>query len=89
MKKQIKISGIPVGEIQIGSPAVILEGELTRRTSTVLSIYAESKTKLVFETKNTVYFLEYPEKAAPGSILSGGKALIRKLTAFHTGGCQS
>jgi len=89
MKKQLKISGIPVGEIQIGSPAVILEGELTRRTSTVLSVYAESKTKLVFETKNTVYFLEYPKCTATGSLLSGGKALIRKLTAIHTGGCRS
>ena len=89
MKKQIKISGTPVRKIQVGSPAIILEGELTRQTSIVLSIYAESKSKLVFETQNTVYFLQYPEKAAPGSILSGGKALIRKLTAFHTGGCQS
>ena len=89
MKKQIQINGTPIGEIQIGSPAVILEGELTRRTSTVLAIYAQSKSKLVFETRNTVYFLQYPEKSAPGSILSGGKALIRKLTAFHTGGCES
>ena len=31
MKKQIKISGTPVRKIQVGSPAVILEGELTRR----------------------------------------------------------
>ena len=29
MKKQIKISGTPAGEIKVGSPAVILEGELT------------------------------------------------------------
>ena len=89
MKKQIKISGTPVRKIQVGSPAIILEGELTRQTSIVLSIYAESKTKLVFETKNTVYFLEYPKCTATGSFLSGGKALIRKLTAFHTGGCRS
>lgn len=88
MKKQIQINGTPVGEIQIGSPAVIREGELTRRTSTVLAIYAQSKSKLVFETRNTVYFLQYPEKAALGSILSGGKAIIRKLTIFHTGGCR-
>ena len=88
MKKQIKINGTPVGEIQIGSPAVILEGELTRRTSTVLAIYAESKSKLVFETRNTVYFLQYPESATSGRLLSGGKALIRKLTTLHTGGCQ-
>ena len=89
MKKQIKISGTPVKKIQVGSPAIILEGELTRQTSIVLSIYAESKSKLVFETQNTVYFLEYPDKNAAGSLLSGGKALIRKLTAFHTGGCRS
>ena len=89
MKKQIQINGTPVGEIQIGSPAVILEGELTRRTSTVLAIYAQSKSKLVFETRNTVYFLQYPEKAAPGNLLSGGKAIIRKLTSIHTGRCQS
>ena len=89
MKKQIQINGTPVGEIQIGSPAVILEGELTRRTSTVLAIYAQSKSKLVFETRNTVYFLQYPEKSAPGSILSGGKAIIRKLTSIHSGRCQS
>ena len=89
MKKQIQINGTPIGEIQIGSPAVILEGELTRRTSTVLAIYAQSKSKLVFETQNTVYFLEYPDKNAAGSLLARGKALIRKLTAFHTGGCQS
>lgn len=88
MKKQIQINGTPIGEIQIGSPAVIMEGELTRRTSTVLAIYAQSKSKLVFETKNTVYFLQYPEKAASGSLLSGGKAIIRKLTSF-TGRCQS
>ena len=88
MKKQIKINGTPVGEIQIGFPAVILEGGLTRRTSTVLAIYAESKSKLVFETRNTVYFLQYPESASSGRLLSGGKALIRKLTTFHTGGCQ-
>lgn len=89
MKKQIQINGTPIGEIQIGSPAVIMEGELTRRTSTVLAIYAQSKNKLVFETRNTVYFLQYPEKAAPGSLLTGGKAIIRKLTAFHTGRCRS
>lgn len=89
MKKQIQINGTPIGEIQIGSPAVIMEGELTRRTSTVLAIYAQSKSKLVFETRNTVYFLQYPEKAASGYFLSGGKAIIRKLTSFHTGRCQS
>ena len=89
MKKQIQINGTPIGEIQIGSPAVIMEGELTRRTSTVLSIYAESKSKLVFETQNTVYLLEYPDQNAAGSLLASGKALIRKLTAFRTGGCQS
>lgn len=89
MKKQIQINGTPIGEIQIGSPAVIMEGELTRRTSTVLAIYAQSKSKLVFETKNTVYFLQYPEKAASRSLLSGGKAIIRKLTSIHTGRCQS
>ena len=89
MKKQIKISGTPVRKIQVGSPAIILEGELTRQTSIVLSIYAESKSKLVFETQNTVYFLEYPNQKNTGSLLSGGKALIRKLTAFHTGGCRS
>ena len=89
MKKQIKISGTPVKKIQVGSPAIILEGELTRQTSIVLSIYAESKSKLVFETQNTVYFLEYPNQNAAGGLLSSGKALIRKLTAFHTGGCRS
>ena len=89
MKKQIQINGTPVGEIQIGSPAVILEGEITRRTSTVLAIYAESKSKLVFETRNTVYFLQYPEKALPRSILSDGKTIIRKLTSIHSGRCQS
>ena len=89
MKKQIQIPGTPVGEIQIGSPAVILEGEVTRRTSTVLAIYAQSKSKLVFETRNTVYFLQYPEKALPRSILSDGKAIIRKLTSIHSGRCQS
>lgn len=88
MKKQIQINGTPVGNIQIGSPAVIMEGDLTRRTSTVLAIYARSKSKLVFETRNTVYFLHYPEKAASGNLLSGGKALLRKLTTFHMGGSQ-
>jgi len=85
MKKQIQISGTPVGAIQIGSPAVIVEGENTRRTSTVLAIYAESKSKMVFETQNTVYFLQYPEKTNT-DIVTAGKCLIRKLTAFHTGG---
>ena len=89
MKKQIKISGTPVRKIQVGSPAIILEGELTRQTSIVLSIYAESKSKLVFETQNTVYFLEYPNQNAAGGLLSSGKALIRKLTTFHSGGCRS
>ena len=55
MKKQVKINGTPVGKIQIGYPAVILEGENTRHTSTVLAIYAKSRRKLVFETKNMVY----------------------------------
>ena len=89
MKKQIKISGTPVRKIQVGFPAIILEGELTRQTSIVLSIYAESKSKLIFETQNTVYFLEYPDKNAAGSLLASGKALIRKLTTFHSGGCRS
>ena len=89
MKKQIKISGTPVKKIQVGSPAIILEGELTRQTSIVLSIYAESKSKLVFETQNTVYFLEYPDPNATGGLLSSGKALIWKLAAFHTGGGRS
>ena len=89
MKKQIKISGTPVRKIQVGSPAIILEGELTRQTSIVLSIYAESKSKLVFEAQNTVYFLEYPDKNAAGSLLASGKALIRKLTTFHSGECRS
>ncbi len=62
MKKQIQITGIPVGEIQIGSPAVIMEENLTRRTTTVLAVYAKAKKKLVFETKNTVYFLQHPEE---------------------------
>ena len=86
MKKQVKINGTPVGKIQIGYPAIILEGENTRHTSTVLAIYAKSRRKLVFETKNTVYFLEYAEQTVPDGVLSGGKALIRKLTSFRAGG---
>ena len=88
MKKQVKIKGTPAGEIRIGYPATILEGENTRHTSTVLTIYAKSKRKLIFETRNTVYFLEYPDYKAPENFLSGGKALIRKLTSFRAGGGQ-
>ena len=82
----MRISGTPAGEIQIGYPATILEGKNTRHTSTVLAIYAKSRRKLVFETKNTVYFLEYAEQTVPDGVLSGGKALIRKLTSFRAGG---
>lgn len=84
MKKQVKINGTPVGKIQIGYPAVIHEGENTRHTSTVLAIYAKSRRKLVFETKNTVYFLEYPTESE--GRISSGKALIQKLTSFRAGG---
>ena len=84
MKKQVKINGTPVGNIQIGYPAVILEGENTRHTSTVLAIYAKSKRKLIFETRNTVYFLEYPTES--DGIISGRKALFQKLTSFRPGG---
>ena len=81
MKKQVKINGTPVGKIQIGYPAIILEGENTRHTSTVLAIYAKSRRKLIFETRNTVYFLEYPTES--DGIISGGKALFQKLTSFR------
>ncbi len=87
MKKQIQITGIPVGEIQIGSPAVIMESNRTRRTSTVLAIYAKSKSKLVFETKNTVYFLEYPiEFQRTQSEVMLGSKLKQIMSCFHLGG---
>lgn len=87
MKKQIQINGTPVGNIQIGSPAVIMEGDLTRRTSTVLAIYARSKSRLVFETKNTVYFLEYPiEFQRTHSEVTLGSKLKQIMTCFHSGG---
>ena len=88
MKKQVRISGTPAGEIQIGYPATILEGKNTRHTSTVLAIYAKSKRKLIFETRNTIYFLEYPEYKVPENFISTGKALVRKLTSFRAGGGQ-
>lgn len=87
MKKQIQITGIPVGEIQIGSPTVIMESNRTRRTSTVIAIYAKSKTKLVFETKNTVYFLEYPiEFQRTRSEVMLGSMLKQIMSCFHSGG---
>lgn len=84
MKKQILIHGTPVGAVRIGLPAVIMDGGKTIRTSAVLAVYAESRYRLIFETQNTVYFLQYPEKS--DAVVDSGRGLFRKRTAVSEGG---
>ena len=61
MKTQMKIQGNLLSPLAIGSSAFIREGPDTRRTSIVKAIYAQSKSAVVFETQNTVYFLTFPQ----------------------------
>lgn len=73
MKTQMKIQGNLLSPLAIGSSAFIREGMDTRRTSTVKAIYAQSKSAVVFETQNTVYFLTFPKN----TITTKGKELAQ------------
>ena len=61
MKNQMKIQGSLLSPLLVGESAFIREEADTRRTSAVKAIYARSKSAVVFETQNTVYFLTFPK----------------------------
>lgn len=66
-KRELLITGMPVGRIMPGSRAFIIEGGFARLTSTVLSVEERSPFELRFETRNTLYTLSIPTRSAPPS----------------------
>lgn len=66
-KKELSITGTPVGRITPGARALIIEDGFARLTSTVLSVEESSPFELRFETRNTLYELSIPALSAPPS----------------------
>lgn len=66
-KKELRITGTPVGRIMPGSRALIIEDSFARLTSTVLAVEESSPFELRFETRNTLYTLSIPAHSAPPS----------------------
>lgn len=63
-KKELLITGTPVGRITPGVRALIIEDGSARLTSTVLTVEEHSPFKLRFETRNTLYTLSIPARSA-------------------------
>ena len=66
-KKELLITGTPVGRITPGVRALIIEDGFARLTSTVLTVEERSPFELRFETRNTLYTLSIPARTAPPS----------------------
>lgn len=65
-KKELRITGTPVGRITPGARALISR-TVARLTSTVLALEERSPFELRFETRNTLYTLSIPARSAPPS----------------------
>ena len=66
-KRELSITGTPVGRITPGARALIIEDGFARLTSTVLALEESSPFELHFETRNTLYTLSIPVRSAPPS----------------------
>ena len=64
-KKELRITGTPVGWLTPGARALIIEDSFARLTSTVLAVEENSPFELRFETRNTLYTLSIPVRSAP------------------------
>lgn len=64
-KKELRITGTPVGRLTPGARALIIEDSFARLTSTVLALEESSPFELRFETRNTLYTLSIPARSAP------------------------
>lgn len=64
-KKELRITGTPVGRLTPGARALIIEDSFARLTSTVLAVEENSPFELRFETRNTLYTLSIPVRSAP------------------------
>lgn len=61
-KKELSITGTPVGKISPGERALILENGCARLTTAVVAVEELSPFELRFETQNTFYTLHIPPR---------------------------
>ncbi len=64
-KKEIKTTGTLLRPIRVGQSAKVLEGEMLRETSLVVSIISLEESVVRFETENTLYtiIIDHEESA--------------------------
>ena len=60
-KRVLEIRGRLVHPLVVGAPAVVVEENHWRCTSTVIEVTRKSKTQIEFETLNTHYLLHLPK----------------------------